>query len=476
MTSSPLLVLLGLPQMADALAAAGHEVATGAPVDIADRVRMAGDRPVVILVNGSTPGASPWATTQALAGRQVAWLETDGAPPAPAGCLAVHPPFRTEDILEALGLSAPPGVAESWPLNAGRLASSPPSGPTVPEPVPEMARLWDQAPLTREEPLDVLWGRDAPSEPGPVVQGPEGAPRHFLWGQGPTPRLTPAQASGASPGVPLGALWGPEAPGPAHPAQPPNPDDLDLLWQVESRRRTTPAPLAVFTSAAGGAGVSSLALALAQRAGEKLERVLVVDASGDDDLQRLLWVPAGGLPCFTDYILQGKASAAVAVPSALATKRPAGLPLPLFGAVLGRATKDCTPLVTELTFVADLVVVDAGRADRAPAGLPGLLALPGALGIGVADDGRTSFPRLLEWWSVNSLALAGSRWVVALNRVASPPSFDLDQVRRSAAGFGASVAGQAAEDQGTRRALNMGGFPESSDWTGLLDRVLEHLL
>jgi hypothetical protein len=225
----------------------------------------------------------------------------------------------------------------------------------------------------------------------------------------------------------------------------------------------------VFVAAAGGAGVSSLSLSLAHKAAERLERVAVLDVTGD--LRELLMVPEGKLAWFGDYLLQGSAKAAIAVPQAISSVRSQLAEPVRFGAILGPVTKDCLRIAQELSTEVDLIVVDAGRTSRSSCELPQLLALPGAVGVGVVDDGPISLPRLIRWWSDNSSVLAGSHWIVLPNRCSDKGISSLDRMRQAISGFGAEIASPVYEDGDVRSALNAGMFP-----AGRLGKAAEELL
>ena len=427
MPVAQLIAVVGLDQLAAALRTAGLEVVSGRLQDAAGAVRTSGEREVAVIVDCGLPGAGPWATAQGLAGRRVVWISSNQ--PAPAGCRGVALPAPLEDIFEPLGVPVPQQLAGSLVLMDGSLAGSPPSGAS--------------------SSLEALWG--------------------------PGPHQEPQEPSAPS-SDPLEALWGP---GPHQEPQEPAPramaveGDLDLLWgpQVPGRRRSSQAPgrVVALVSTAGGAGVSSLSLSLAQKAAERLERVAVLDVTGD--LRELLMVPEGKLPWFGDYLLQGSAKAAIAVPQAISSVRPQLSEPVRFGAILGPVTKDCLRIAQELSTEDDLIVVDAGRTGTSPCELPQLLALPGAVGVGVVDDGPIALPRLFRWWSDNSSVLAGSHWVVIQNRCSGRDKTSLDRMRQAISGFGAEIASPVYEDGDVRSALNAGVFP-----VGLLGKAAEELL
>lgn|GEM_PF-6477036 len=303
-------------------------------------------------------------------------------------------------------------------------------------------------------PLSDLWGTDRAS------QGHETASRH-PGGQ-------------ERPQEPLSDLWG--SPGPVVPHQPPCPDpDLTSLWGGDaptSRHRNGPAQIAVVVSTVGGAGVSQLSLALARKAAQHLERVVLVDSTGD--LRELLCAPDSSLPSFSDYALQGKAAAAMVTPAQLAGSWPQFRQDGFF-AVLGPAAPlSALPLVDELAAVADVVIVDAGRADLTD-GVLELFRFPSAFGVAVVDGRRIAFRRLFSWWSCHRNELAHSRWLVVPNRV-HPALLEGALGEQAASSFGARLISPVKELDEVRIALDQGVPPSHPDWVRAVDQVFPALV
>ena len=444
-----------------------------------------------------------------------------GAPPEPTD----EPAPPLEDLW---GASAPPEPAQLGPAPAGApvglseddlwapvgpsASSVPPSEP-VSEPPPDiMEDLWGapQGPAPQPAPV---------SEAGrPARRTPEHRTRAKPDRSAPSTRPAPAseepvRTARQPAGVPRAGVPQPSdgarqwpTTARAHPGADEAISDLWLAGGQPSRRRVPGAlaPMAVVLAAKGGVGVTTFAVALAERAATNLglERVVVVDASGRDGLRPVLWAPEGELPTLYDATIQDDPRVALAMPGALAAARPPGMPTPHFGAVLGapaglflapfaraKVAQAMTGVLSLAREVSDLVVVDVGTAPSgarghsagpnpaqvAPVDVVALLTAPGAWGVGLFDDSRDSFARLAVWWGARQEALAGSHWVIVGNRLSSPPAVDMAAVERFAAGYGAALTSLVADQAGTKRATSTGGWADAPDWLAALDAVLDAL-
>lgn len=434
---------------------------------------------------------------------------------------SVEPPGVMEDLW---GTESPPEPAGEPPepsesLRAAQAHNPPPE--LAGEPIDIMEDLWGapQGPAPRPAPA-----REAEHRPS-ERRSPARRPRAPKPDRG-TPRQGAVQASGEPAQQPVNAPQPsvPRASGPrvgnearqwpttAWPtaAQPRTnlDEDIDDLWLAggQPSRRRAPgalAPMAVVLAAKGGVGVTTFAVALAERAATNLglERVIVVDASGRDGLRPVLWAPEGELPTLYDATIQDDPSVALAMPGALAAVRPPGMPTPHFAAVLGapaglflapfaraKVAQAMTGVLALAREVADLVVVDVGTthsstrgsagpnpAQVAPVDAVALLTAPGAWGVGLFDDSRDSFSRLAVWWGARKEALAGSHWVIIGNRLSSPPAVDMAAVERFASSYGAALTSLVADQAGTKRATSTGGWADAPDWLAALDAVLAAL-
>lgn len=281
-----------------------------------------------------------------------------------------------------------------------------------------------------------------------------------------------------------------------------DPADLgDHVFGVARSRQRTPGTagriglgqVVLTLSGSGGVGKSTFSLALAARAAERGQRVVLVDGNlGQGDLATFLRITGAGLPTMFDAIIDGRAlEAGIITPGRLAETRAAGLRKPGFAFLQAPSveeirTRRVTPaavyeLVEDARRIADLIVVDTQIVETDdPRRMVADLVLPQlgrggwAIAIaGLSTAGLANLNRLLT--DLEDEGINTSRVLSLLARM--PAGADIDHNRLVQTLRANSVhLGTAWVDDDLQAALNLGDtLADQPALANLVDTLLNRI-
>lgn len=496
--------VVGLPELAAALADAGLVVATGPDFRSAAAAITAASRTVpampLLIADVAAPGTTPWiAKVLGQAPGALVGVELPDGGARVAGntgsARRVDLPVGLGEMLSAIGVKVPGSLAAATVLVDGTVSSTG-AGPVrtlvdveAPEPDDDFEdnALGDADDIGEPELPEV-----APAAPAPA---PVATPAGFFPAP-PVAATPPASPFSASPfpaaSVPSAVRVQEQAPVPA-------PSRARPVGPVPHLGRSMSAPakrgkLILTTAAKGGVGKSTMAMVLAQRAAEVAGlKVACIDGNrGQGDLRTYLRLSRGALPSVYDVATGAAPADVVITPDRLAAVRPSGTDPLSFALVLappsGMTDPDLVPVsvyarvVEHLRSVADVVVADTQITEDSDTSklfdelwVPALAA--DSYAVGLADLSTPALKNLMERieaWTTRR-GVPTERLFTLLNRVPASVTFD-EQTAGDAFSRYSHYLGRVRADDKVVETMGHGAPPwRQPEMAALADRVLLHV-
>lgn len=471
--------VVGLPELAAAIAACGIPVATGpdfraAAAAVTAAMRLDGEL-LLLVADVAAPGTTPWLekVLRTVPGVLVGVDLPDGAVRF-AGNTSQAPrialPADLVDIFAAGHVRAPASLAGTRLMADGSLLAG---SSTLPVASPE--RVYD--------PADVPIEASAQADPRPA---PDSS----------APALFPAPPPAAPTQAPAVRVQVQEA----APVPAPSRERAPIIAPVPGLYRapsTAPVPrgkLLLVTAGKGGVGKSTVAMVLAQRAAEVANlKVAVVDGNrGQGDLRTYLRLNRATLPSVYDVATGAAPADVVVTPDRLAAVRPGGADPLSFAVVLAPPSGMTDPglvpvavyaqVVEHLRAIADLVVVDTQiTEDSDTSGLFDQLWVPaltaGGYAVGLSDlstPGLRNLMERIEGWTTRR-AVPSERIFTLLNRVPPAVTFDEQSAGEAFSRYSRYVGRVRADDQ-VIETMGHGVPPwRQPEMAAIADKVLLHV-
>lgn len=252
------------------------------------------------------------------------------------------------------------------------------------------------------------------------------------------------------------------------------------------------AKMAILCAGLGGAGKTSTALALAQRAAKLApnKSVVLIDVSrGQGDIRSYLRLDGSPLPSVLNAALSGEMSEAVLTASQITAARHPSLPPICFSVVLAPPVEAADPLIVTARVYqqvidlvrrqADLVILDTQIIEiHDTSGLVDGLIVPALTGdayglalTGTSSSGVQNLISMLRWFA--DKGVPAGRLLVVLNRVLA--SYDTNVLRTMLNQYG-QFTGAITENSTLAQQVNMGRIPDTDPALApALDAVLRRV-